>query len=1172
MNRKILVIICFAVIVSILFIGCREDAETIPGPEPEKNAETAVLITKDDQESPEMAVVEPGKSAGGILFSEVLPGIEGANNHEFIELYNSGETYIDLNGYSLLYVTREGQEPEELYSWSETAEIPAFGHYLLVHRGEDFNLLPDGIYDKTLFEGKGGLLLRDAGGEVSDRLGWGDAPDGYFAGSPITGYEKGMSLERLPGGDQGNGQNSGDNAADLIAQPDPNPQNSGFPPTPLPEDTLAISLDYPEAIAPGSSFEIRVLVENHSTDLVDDVQVSLPLAGHFSLVESPAGSQVGEGRIRWPLGPLEPGEKVSSSLVLTAPMANIDTLFSGYYAQAAGLPRAYGELVVMVMDGSAIPIAVARSLPSGSLVTVEGLVTMYPGGFFAGSSSAKFYLEDESGGVQVFADGGAFDVTVDIGDRTRVTGVTELYRDSLEVIPRDNVADIQILEKNQAEPVPTAISILQNETDDSVLGRLNVIEGQITRIEEFTYHYEVDLQDETGHQTLLYMEKDAGLNDQDLRLGASYRVTGISELASNVRQLKPRRLSDFVEIFPPELILSLDGPSNILPGQMLTVTISAINYTAAPITNVRIIAGEEAALVQEWQIPEIAADGGREEVTFLVEIPQDAVGVYLISSISATADQWPEPVTADTHQVYIGEGVPIWALQGDGSRSPFIGERVTVIGQVTGIFPAMDGFFMQSRDPDGDEATSDGIFVALNSFGQGLEIGDVVEVNGRVWEEEGQTILRPASPQYVVQRDNETPATITPVIYDPPADPDTAAVYKESLEGMLVTINQPAVVVGPSNGYGEFMLVYEKWDTDLVRRTDNQAGFVMWVDDATFNSHDDQRTLPVAVARGDVLLEVTGPLAYTFGNYKIAPLADPLIETRDHDIASIPEATGDRFAIATFNVENLFDAQIPHPDSPPRLSEVAYQARLDKVGKTIEALGFPAIIAMQEVENIGVLEDLAGKPLLAPYRYSAVLIEGDDSRGIDVGYLVREDRVTIEDFSALPAPGALFSRPPLMLRVTVHLDGGDQQLILLNNHFLSLSAGELQTEPVRNNQAAWNSSLAEQLAADFPAAQVIVLGDLNSFYQTLPLETLQAGGLRHAYEFFDDPEDLPYTYIFEGSAQTLDHILMSPDLFEKVIAVEALHSNADFPIPDPDDESIRRVSDHDPLLVIFDFE
>ena len=56
----------------------------------------------------------------------------------------------------------------------------------------------------------------------------------------------------------------------------------------------------------------------------------------------------------------------------------------------------------------------------------------------------KFYIEDETGGVQVYVPGSKGGVNVAIGDRVRVTGATEIYRDSLEVVLADFSTDIEI--------------------------------------------------------------------------------------------------------------------------------------------------------------------------------------------------------------------------------------------------------------------------------------------------------------------------------------------------------------------------------------------------------------------------------------------------------------------------------------------------------------------------------------------------------------------------------------------------------------------------------------------------------------------------------------------------------------------------------------------------------
>ena len=132
-----------------------------------------------------------------------------------------------------------------------------------------------------------------------------------------------------------------------------------------------------------------------------------------------------------------------------------------------------------------------------------------------------------------------------------------------------------------------------------------------------------------------------------------------------------------------------------------------------------------------------------------------------------------------------------------------------------------------------------------------------------------------------------------------------------------------------------------------------------------------------------------------------------------------------------------------------------------------------------------------------------------------------------------------------------------------------MSGGERATEPQRTAQAAWNVTLVEQLLAERSDAYVVVLGDLNSFYRSLPIDTLREGGLRHVYELVEP--DIPYTYVYQGESETLDHILVSPTLYDHLVRVEPLHINADYPLPLPDDVRPRHTSDHDPLVAVFAF-
>jgi len=579
------------------------------------------------------------------------------------------------------------------------------------------------------------------------------------------------------------------------------------------------------------------------------------------------------------------------------------------------------------------------------------------------------------------------------------------------------------------------------------------------------------------------------------------------------------------------------------------------------------VAGEEQIV---WTIDEIAGDGGVGAVSFNVLVNDDTTQPIELGQVTAVADQWPDPVASEPYLTFVGSGVPIWAIQGPGQRSPYALSEATTTGVVTGAFPDMRGFWIQEVESDDDPATSAGLFVLYGDQDVSelpvLE-GDLVQVNGRVREISGQTTLHVADEEGITIL-AEGQALPEAVEIDPPRENEAANVYKESLEGMLVTLPGTATAVAPTTRYGEYVLVNDHWGVESVRRGE-ETGFFIMVDDGSQEAHEDQSTLPYTVQKGDRVQDLIGPLAFTFDQFKIEPLVLPAVVSEEREAVALEPAGPNQFSVATFNVENLFDTRDPHPSSPPRPSKTEYEHKLNKIAAAIEGMGAPAIIGMQEVENIGVLEDLAATELLAPYSYEGYLVEGPDARGIDVAYLVRGDQVTVESAEAFPEPTGLTTRPPLLIKAIVELESGPQTVYLLNNHLSSLSSGEAATEPRRTGQAAWNLDLIDQVLAEDPEAQFIVMGDLNSFLNTPPLDVLQEGGLRHAYEFFTDDEDIPYTYIFQGATQTLDHILMSESLFEQLSNVATLPIDADYPLAAADDASAQRVSDHDPLVVMF---
>ena len=1137
-----------------------------------------VLLAGCSVSSSEPPTLEP-PTTYPILISEVMAGKQGNNNYEFIELYNPGDDLIDLQGWSLWYRLATSEDDLPVYSWETHTLIPPHGHYLLVRSGEDLGLPADAFFTQGLNTSGGGLTLRNASGSTEDKLGWGTAPEGFLEGVAAPKFQNDYSLERKPGGEAGNQSDTDNNETDFLLQSSPSPQNTGSAAAPAIDVPFQIALSMPDSLKPGENFPLALTLRNNSTQPISNLGVELPIPTEFTVIESPANVTLSEGVATWTISELPPSAEEMIQLTLEVPWTYFTTAFRNYYAHSSdGSTYAFGEPYWISVSTGSIPIGVARSL-IGSVATIEGVATMYTGGFFAGAGNVKLYLEDESGGVQIYVPTGEGVLDVPIGATVQARGVMTLYRGAVELIP-DTPEGVEIIAVGDApEATPVSLRLAVHDNED-LPGRLVEVEGTASRIEEFSYSYEIDLVDDEGNLLSLYVDKLTEITTEVLEVGRLYDASGIMEIRDGHMQLNPRQQGDLVELLPPVVQLSIEAPNTILSGQIITITINASNHTPEAVEDLHIWAphnlegalfvealddGEVSADIVQWTIPELPGNGGTTSVSYRVQA-QALAGAVLVDGYGAQAPSSVEILVGEPKRIFLGRYVPIWAIQGSGNRSPYKLENVTTTGAVIGIFPDLSGFWIQNTTPDQDPGTSEGLFISTGELSLLVSLGDRVEVGGKVREVSAQTQLEIFSVDDVSVLGS---GTVLPSAFplDPPELEDESARYFEALEGMLVSVDEPALVVGPTTRFGEYATVLAKHEIFRVLRGEPN-GLLIMVDDGSSEEHLDRSTLPYAVSTGDQITDLQGPLAFTYGQYKIEPNYSPEISPEPYDPGSVPSVEPPKFSLMTWNVENLFDILDPHPSSPPRPRKAKYELDLTKVANTLLAAGAPTIVGLQEVENLGIMEDLAAHELLSPFGYEPVLLEGTDSRGIDVAYLVRGDRAQILDVQQFVAPEGLTSRPPLLIKV--QLDMGDEIRVLhiLNNHFTSLSGGEVATEPRRAAQSAWNLEIIDRLRAADPDAHFVVLGDLNSFYDSLPIDVLRESGLRHVFELL--PGEERYTYIYQGVAQTLDHILVSPSLWAALEEVHVLHTNADFAMPDPEDDSPIHKSDHDPVIVIID--
>ena len=547
----------------------------------------------------------------------------------------------------------------------------------------------------------------------------------------------------------------------------------------------------------------------------------------------------------------------------------------------------------------------------------------------------------------------------------------------------------------------------------------------------------------------------------------------------------------------------------------------------------------------------------------------DGLGCHPAAPCSA-----PPPVEAE-----------IFEIQGNGLVSPLLGDTVvTRDNVVTAVTPL--GFFIQTPDDraDADAETSNGIFVFNGGPPAGLDVGDNVDVTGAVAEFFNFTELN--DPEVEVNgTGNALPAVqmLGPTVPSP-TQPQPAT-EMERFEGMLVRVEN-AVASGPTDRFG---------DTPIVAtgaRAFREPGILfpglpglpVWDGNPeVFEINHDQAGLAtMAVPAGAAIELAEGPLGFDFGDYQIWPttisIPDASIEVRPVRARESLEMT-----VGSQNMLRLMDDQDDptcDDDDDDRPTADEFAARLAKLSLQVrEALGSPDVLAVNEVENLEVLQALAARiasddPTVS---YTAHLLEGNDIGCIDVGFLLRgtvqvDSLTQIGADATLSTDGSLLNdRPPLELRGSFTGNGGAFPIAVIAVHQRSLSgiegnsAAAQRVRTKRHEQAVLLAEHIQGLQDAEPGVRLVVLGDFNAFEFTdgyvdvmgqvtgtpdpagalIPTEDVVDPPL--ANRVLDEPAEERYSFVFDGSSQALDHAVTSQGLGPHVRGFEHSRGNADAP-------------------------
>ena len=587
----------------------------------------------------------------------------------------------------------------------------------------------------------------------------------------------------------------------------------------------------------------------------------------------------------------------------------------------------------------------------------------------------------------------------------------------------------------------------------------------------------------------------------------------------------------------------------------------------------------------------------------------------------------PAGATASTAQATAPKEVKnIGEIQGESHQSPLAGKEV-VINNVVVTKTDKTGFYVQDKVSDDNPRTSDAVYVASTDPKNKVESGDLLKVRGTVKEgymeeysvKQGQTFKKPAGSLTVTQIINATITKLgkaelpkalnisekmpkdvvdnTPTKYNPETE---ALDYWESLEGMLVEVTKPKVT-GPQYKGDIYVLPgdYKGQKLNNIGGVNLRPGV------------QNTEVLPVTVGNKFVVKakdyfndNITGVVTYRNKTYKIDPNTVPKLQDGGlkREVSKIYPSE-DKLTIASYNIENFSANNSGHDETP--------EEKVDKIANSfIKEVHSPDIITLIEVQdnnggvNDGTVDGVKSGEKLAQrikslggpdYKYTEIApVDGKDGgkpgANIRVAYLYNPKRVTLigkekggSEEAARFVNGHLEKNPARVDPTSVHFEKvrkslaaefefKGERIVVIANHLKSKLGDDAiygsnqpsveNTKAKRIEEAKILNAFIKEGLRQNPNLKFVLTGDFNDFEFSDSVKTIVGNELVNLMAEHEQGDR--YSYFYRGSNQSLDNILISKNIKDKVV-FSPVHINASFM------EEHGRASDHDPVVVQIDF-
>jgi endonuclease/exonuclease/phosphatase family metal-dependent hydrolase len=207
--------------------------------------------------------------------------------------------------------------------------------------------------------------------------------------------------------------------------------------------------------------------------------------------------------------------------------------------------------------------------------------------------------------------------------------------------------------------------------------------------------------------------------------------------------------------------------------------------------------------------------------------------------------------------------------------------------------------------------------------------------------------------------------------------------------------------------------------------------------------------------------------------------------------------------------------------------------------KVIETIN-PDVLAVVEAEDRPTLLNFNQQFLKSHPFGGAMLIDGNDDRGIDIGVYLKPQFQLVSMVSHVDdrsqSGGRLFSRDCAEYTIA---DQAGNTFLLMVNHLKSKLGSPASSDARRKEQASRVRAIYDQRRNE-GVKPIAIVGDFNDAPDSDPLSPLLVNNNSDLKDIFDHPsfvgDSRPGTFGNGTAKQKFDYILLSPDLFAKVSA------------------------------------